>query len=77
MKIVVYTKPNCGACADIKLALENKDIEFDYTDMTGLDMNSQNALRADAVANKQRSMPLIYIDGDFITTEDFKAQILA
>ena len=76
MKIDVYTKPNCSECVRIKTLLSDKGMEFSSTDMGDLDQATQFILKTEARKNRQVSMPLVYVDDEFITVMKFEEKYL-
>lgn len=56
---IVYSKPNCHACEDMKAALEAKGYTFDVVDMMNLPKEQIASLRTWARAEKQMSMPIV------------------
>lgn len=76
MKIIVYTKPNCTECERIKNKLEEKGLDFESINMDTLEVNKQFELKKDARENRQRSMPLVYVNDKFTRTEDFESKYL-
>lgn len=76
MKIDVYTKPNCSECVRIKTLLSGKGMEFNSIDMEDLDQATQFTLKTEARKNRQVSMPLVYVDDEFITVMKFEEKYL-
>lgn len=66
MKYTVYSKPDCSHCATMKQLIKDSGNEYEEINMPDLDITEQKRLRADATANRQRMMPLIYLNGEFI-----------
>ena len=76
MKILVVTKPDCTECERIKFALHDRDIEFNIENMPDSDTSRQFELRSIARKNRQVSMPIIFVDDEFITTRNFEDEYL-
>lgn len=59
MKFIVYTKPNCHSCEEMKQALANNNHTYESVDMTLLPKEEAASLRNWAKENGQRSMPIV------------------
>ncbi len=59
MKFIVYTKPNCHSCEEMKQALANNNHTYESVDMTLLPKEEAASLRSWAKENGQRSMPIV------------------
>lgn len=59
MKYIVYTKPNCHSCEEMKQALTDKGHTYDSVDMALLPKEVATSLRSWAKDNGQRSMPIV------------------
>ena len=70
--IVIYGRPGCGACENVKMLLSKKNIQFNYIDLTSLDEPSFDMIMEDAGAAGIKSLPIISKDGEFVNV----AQVL-
>lgn len=61
--IVIYGRPGCGACENVKMLLSKKNIQFHYIDLTSLDEPSFDMIMEDAGAAGIKSLPIISKDG--------------
>lgn len=60
--IEVYTINNCGYCEAAKSLLRSKDLAFKEININGDDAAIQNLI----IKTGHRTMPQIFIDGQFI-----------
>lgn len=68
MGIVVYGKPNCPACVDLKRALDVQELQYEYVDVT------QDAEALQEMLKKGfKSVPQVKKDGDWVM--DYKELI--
>lgn len=74
--IKVISKPSCTECDRIKRLLNEADIEYQEEDMTTMTNEEQFALRNIARKNRQMSMPMIFVNGEFIRTANFEEAYL-
>jgi len=65
--IVIYGRPGCGACENVKRLMDNKNISFTYIDISQMDERGRDKLMADADAANMRSLPLIIKNGKLTT----------
>lgn len=71
MKFIVYTKPNCHSCEEIKSKLESKGHSYLSVNMLELPGEEATDLRRWAARVGQRSMPIVRTpDGELITNQD-------
>lgn len=75
-KILVVSKPNCTECERIKSLLKDRDIPFEEVNMESLDKSKQFDMRNVARKNRQASMPMLFVSGEFKTTEAFEQELL-
>jgi glutaredoxin 3 len=60
--IEVYTINNCGYCEAAKALLNNKDLSFKE-----INIANDDAMKSELIAKTgHRTMPQIFIDGEFI-----------
>lgn len=59
MKYIVYTKPNCHSCEEMKQALTDNGHTYESVDMMLLPNEVAASLRTWAKENGQRSMPIV------------------
>lgn len=71
-EIIFYTKPRCQKCNILKTLMDKKNINYSVVDI------SQDLLAFEMLNNKNiMSLPVVYIDNDYISdfnklTEIFK-----
>jgi len=65
-KYIVYSKPDCTHCVEIERILTECGCEYEEINMLELTRDKQAELRADARLNRQTSMPLVYLNGEFV-----------
>jgi len=63
MKATVYSTSSCVWCNNVVKILEDKDIEVEKIDV-GADPNQLKEMLK--VSNKQKTVPQVVIDGEFI-----------
>lgn len=59
MKYEVYGTPVCGYCVQAKRVLDNKGLEYDYHDLTGVSGEMQDKLM-EIAGQKFRTVPQIF-----------------
>ena len=59
MKFIVYTKPNCHSCEEMKQAITDKGHTYDSVDMSMLPKEEAASLRDWARKAGLRSMPIV------------------
>jgi glutaredoxin len=62
MEVVVYTKPNCPQCVQVKNVLKSADISY-----TEKEISPDNI---DMLMNYTRSAPAVFINDEFMDTKD-------
>jgi len=67
--IVIYGRPGCGACENVKMLLSKKNIQFNYIDLTSLDEPSFDMIMEDAGAAGIKSLPIISKDGELVNIQ--------
>lgn len=75
-KITIISKQDCPECTRIKRLLKTFDFEFEESQMETLPTPKQFELRNIARANRQMSMPLVFVDEKFMKTMDFENSYL-
>lgn len=61
MGLVVYGKPNCPACVDLKRALDMQETDYGYIDVT----QDADSLR-ELLTKGFKSVPQVKKDGDWV-----------
>lgn len=74
--IKIVSKPNCTECERIKFLMQENGIEYAEEDMTTMPSGEQFELRNIARKNRQVSMPMMFVDGEFMTTKNFEKEYL-
>ena len=67
--IVIYGRPGCGACENVKMLLSKKNIQFHYIDLASLDEPSFDMIMEDAGAAGIKSLPIISKDGELVSIQ--------
>jgi len=68
--IVIYGRPGCGACENVKMLLTKKNIKFNYIDLTSLDEQSFDMIMENASAAGIKSLPIISKDGELVSIQE-------
>ena len=63
MKATVYSTPSCVWCDKVVKILKDEDIEVEKLDVASDPNHLKEMLR---VSNKQKTVPQVVIDGEFI-----------
>ena len=71
-KVEIYTSPFCGFCYRAKGLLENKGVDFDEIDITFHPSRHSEMLGR---ANGQRTVPQIFVDGEYLGDEETMAAL--
>lgn len=71
--IIIYGRPGCGACENVKNLLNKKSIEYTYVDISQMDEHGRDVVINDAQAANKFALPLIVQNGEFLSI----AQVLA
>ena len=74
--IRIVSKPNCSACEQIKQASKEKGIDFIEENMMSSSKERRIELLGIAREKGQASMPIIFVDDEFIFTHDFEKEYL-
>ena len=70
--IVIYGRQGCGACENVKMILNKRNIGFTYIDMSQMDEKGFDVIMKSAEQAGIQSMPIIMQDGQITTV----AQVL-
>lgn len=70
--IVIYGRPGCGACENVKMILNKRNIGFTYVDTSQMDEKGFDFVMQAAEQANVRTMPIIMRDGQIVTV----AQVL-
>lgn len=76
MTITIISKENCTECERLKLAMSNQKLSYEETKMEELPASKQFELRNIARKNRQSSMPLLFVENQFIPTGEFESTYL-
>ena len=71
--IVIYGRPGCGACENVKNILNKKSIAYTYIDISQMDEKGFDIIMQDAEAAGIRALPIIMQDGQVLSV----TQVLA
>jgi glutaredoxin len=64
--ITIYGKPACQYCVQAKSFLERRHIPYEYVDIFDNPTDEQRNVVNGIIATGYRSMPMIFINGEFI-----------
>lgn len=64
--IVIYGRPGCGACENVKNILNKKSIAYTYIDISQMDEKGFDIIMQDAEAAGIRALPIIMQDGKIV-----------
>lgn len=76
MKILIVSKANCTECERIKTAMLVKDMDYEEERMDLASVERQFELKNIARRNRQLSMPMLFIDNEFIRTSEFEEKYI-
>lgn len=76
MTITIISKENCTECERLKLAMSNQKLSYEETKMETLSAPKQFELRNIARKNRQSSMPLLFVENQFVPTSEFEKNYL-
>ncbi len=68
--IVIYGRPGCGACENVKMLLSKRNVDFSYIDSTQMDEKGFDAIMSAAESAGIRSFPIIMRDGQICSVQE-------
>ncbi|MDN5317855.1 MAG: Glutaredoxin [Thermoanaerobacterium sp.] len=68
--ILVIGTQNCARCKSVKTILDNKNIKYEYKDISDFTKEEQDLFFDMANKEKQKSFPLIIKDNKIITLQE-------
>lgn len=76
MNIKIISKNNCTECERIKSLMDDKDLSYEEVLMSELSTPEQFEVKNIARRNRQASMPLLFVNEEFVPTSDFEERFL-